>query len=177
MTIKHDGDRTKASVDALKKASLAIEDLVFAIQRVRPEQLKDAVDALNSIVKDAKYRPKSAVAKGYESSDPNKRFLIGVLPRLLQDRDLFPSNEDISEFASAALKLPMPSTAGMKRARHEIIGKVICETDLLDEKQLTDLVRALELLVGDRDRLDAMIEEKRAGAFSWNETLQALLRS
>lgn len=168
---------SKQSIDALKKASIALEDLALALKRVRSDQVLDAVDLLNAILRNARDGSDSAVARGYQSADPNKRFLIGVLPRLLQDRDLFPSNEDITEFASAALKLPMSSTAGMKRARHEIIGKVICETDLLDERQLTDVVRALEQLVGNKDRIEAMVRQKRAGQFSWNETLQSLLRS
>jgi F0F1-type ATP synthase delta subunit len=101
--------------------------------------------------------------------------LIGVLPRLLLDRDLFPSNEDIVDFAAAALRLEMTRTVE-KRARHEIIGKIVCETDTLDEQQLTDLVKALEKLVGNKDRLTKMIEKKKSGTFSWNETLQELLR-
>jgi hypothetical protein len=165
------------SLSSLKKASIALEDLALALQRVRPDQLMDAIEVMNQVIMTGSPRTQSAVARTYESEDANKRFLIGVLPRLLQDRDLFPSNEDITEFATAVLRLPMTSTAGMKRARHEIIGKVICETDLLDEEKLTLVVMALERLVGNTARLDTMIREKRAGVFSWNETLQDLLRS
>ena len=164
-----------APLESLKKASIAIEDLLFALQRVRPEQLKDAIAALNWVVLDSKSHVSSTVAKSYQSSDLNKRFLIGALPRLLLDRDLFPSNEDIVDFAAAALRLEMTRTVE-KRARHEIIGKIVCETDTLDEQQLTDLVKALEKLVGNKDRLSVMIEKKKSGTFSWNETLQELLQ-
>lgn len=175
MATKRDMGDSFSKMDSLKKASLAIEDLMFAIQRVRPEQLKDAISALNWVVMDAKSHSQSAVAKTYQSTDPNKRFLIGTLPRLLLDRDLFPSNEDITDFAEVALRLQMTRTE--KRARHEIIGKIVCETDNLDEQQLTNLVRALELIVGNKDRLATMIEKKKLGTFSWNETLQELLRT
>ena len=162
-------------LDSLKKASIAIEDLLFSLQRVRPEQLKEALTAINWIITDSNAHANSTVAKTYQSSDPNKRFLIGTLPRLLLDRDLFPANEDIVDFAAVALRLEM--TRSEKRARHEIIGKIVCETDTLDEKQLTDLVKALEKLVGNKERLSVMIEKKKSGTFSWNETLQELLKT
>lgn len=175
MATKRETGESFAKMESLKKASLVIEDLMFVIQRVRPEQLKEAIGALNWVVMDSKSHSQSAVAKNYQSADPNKRFLIGTLPRLLLDRDLFPSNEDITDFAEVALHLEMTRTE--KRARHEIIGKIVCETDTLDEKQLTDLVRALELIVGNKDRLATMIEKKKQGTFSWNETIQELLRT
>jgi len=176
MATKREIVTTLTPVESLKKATLVIEDLLFAIQRVRPEQLKEALSTLNSVVMDSKSHANSAVAKSYESADPNKRFLIGTLPRLLLDRGLFPSNEDIVDFAAAALHLEMTRTVE-KRARHEIIGKIVCETDKLDEQQLTNLVKALEKLVGNKDRLAVMIEKKKSGTFSWNETLQDLLRT
>ena len=174
MATKREIGANVAPIDSLKKASIAIEDLMFALQRVRPEQLKDAISALNWVVMDSNAHSHSTVAKSYQSNDPNKRFLIGTLPRLLLDRDLFPANEDIVDFAAIALRLEM--TRSEKRARHEIIGKIVCETDTLDEQQLTDLVKALEKLVGNKDRLSVMIEKKKSGTFSWNETLQELLK-
>lgn len=176
MATKREAGFGIAPIDSLKKASIAIEDLLFVIQRVRPEQLKDAISALNWVVMDSKANANSQVAKSYQSSDPNKRFLIGTLPRLLLDRDLFPENEDIVDFAAVALRLEMTRTV-KKRARHEIIGKIVCETDTLDEQQLTDLVTALEKLIGNKDRLSVMIEKKKSGTFSWNETLQELLKT
>ncbi|KVD61557.1 hypothetical protein WI87_10545 [Burkholderia ubonensis] len=94
---------------------------------------------------------------------------------MFQDRQLFPQNEDIADFAAVALKLEMSRTE--KRSRYEIIGKVVCETDTLDDAELSTLVQALENLVGDKDKLAQMAEKKRAGSFSWNETLQELLRA
>lgn len=156
----------------LQKTSMAIDDLVWMLQKVDFRQLKDAADLLRSFLA-AEDIPLS-VAESYRSSSPNKHFLIGVLPRLFQDKGLFPQNEDIAEFASIVLKLPMSRTE--KRSRYEIIGKVVCETDTLSEAGLSSLVAALEKLVGDNDKLAQMAEKKKAGSFSWNETLQELLR-
>lgn len=164
---------TPPALEAVKKASIIIEDLMFTMQRVKPEQLRQAVATLNNLISSDLTKGHSSVARSYQSEDPNKRFLIGVLPRLLLDKDLFGSNEDIIDFAAAVLKLEM-SRSAEKRARHEIIGKIICETDSLDERQLTSLVTALERIVNNKENLARMKEEKRLGSFSWNETIQSL---
>lgn len=162
-------------LESIKKASIIIEDLMFTMQRVKPEQLKSAISTLSALVSSDLLKSSSSVAKNYQSEDPNKRFLIGVLPRLLLDKDLFNSNEEIIDFAAAALNLEMPKSAD-KRARHEIIGKIICETDSLDERKLTSLVTALEHIVNNKEHLAKMKEEKRLGSFSWNETIQDLTK-
>lgn len=155
-----------------QKASMALDDLVWAIQKINVAQLKNAADLLRvSLSEDSNT---SNVARSYKSNNPNKHFLIGVLPRLFQDRELFPQNEDIAEFAATVLHLEFSRTG--KRSRYEIIGKVICETDTLDDTKLFTLVQALEQLVGDKDKLAQMIVKKKAGSFSWNETLQDLLK-
>jgi len=151
---------------------MALDELVWSLQGIKLEQIRDAANALREVINQS--TSTSAVARGYQSVDPNKRFLIGVLPRLFQDRSLFPQNDDIADFAAAALELPMNRTE--KRSRYEIIGKVVCETDQLDERRLTTLVSALEKLVGDKERLAEMAEKKKSGNFSWNETIQELLK-
>jgi hypothetical protein len=164
-----------ATPDRLKKATLALEDMLFAFRQARMDSLEVAIEALNDLVAERSGSASpSAVARSYQSPDPNKHFLIGALPRLLLDRDLFPSNEDIVEFATAALRIDMKVE---KRARFEIIGKIVCETDTLDEQQLTGLVKALERLVDDKHRIAVMVERKKTGSFSWNETLQELLQN
>lgn len=166
------GGLVTTSAPNLKKASMAIDDLAWALQKIDIKQLKEAGDILRSTL--AMEEPTSSVARSYQSTSPNKHFLIGVLPRLFQDKGLFPQNEDIADFANAALRLEMSRTE--KRSRYEIIGKVVCETDLLDETGLTMLVQALEKLVGNKEKLAQMAEMKKTGSFSWNETLQELLR-
>jgi hypothetical protein len=161
-----------ATRDRTKRASMALDELVWSLQDIKLDQIRDAANALREIISQS--TPTSVVARGYQSVDPNKRFLIGVLPRLFQDRSLFPQNDDIADFAAAALELPMNRTE--KRSRYEIIGKVVCETDHLDERRLTTLVSALERLVGDNERLAEMAEKKKSGNFSWNETIQELLK-
>jgi hypothetical protein len=170
--------RKKTSIDdinliRLQKASMALDNLVWSLQNLKLENIKEAASVLRASVQDPEQL--SAVSQGYKSRDPNKHFLIGVLPRLFQDRHLFPQNEDIVDFAASALGLEMSRSE--KRSRYEIIGKVVCETDQLDEYRLTSLVSALEKLVGNNERLAQMAEKRRSGSFSWNETIQDLLKS
>ncbi|MEF8766010.1 hypothetical protein [Stenotrophomonas sp. A3_2] len=168
--LKSRGD--SISPERLKRAAMALEDLIFLLKHNRAENFLAVLDVVNELVEDSDSRKDSVVAS-YRSSDPNKHFLIGALPRLFLDRDLFPSNDDIVDFSNVALKIEIKAE---KRARFEIIGKIVCETDLLDEKQLTDLVRALEKLVGNKETRNSMLEKRKAGSFSWNETIQELLR-
>lgn len=166
------GELDSLSLMQLKKSSMALDDLVWTLQKVDLQQLKSLSNVFRSIL--VQDEMSSSVAQTYKSDSPNRHFLIGVLPKLFQDKVLFPQNEDIADFASSALKLEMSRTE--KRSRYEIIGKVVCETDTLDEAGLTSLVQALEKLVGNKDTLAKMVEKKRSGSFSWNETLQELLR-
>lgn len=167
-------DASLVDLEKLKRASMALEDLAFFFRNNRSEYILFASDAIQDLLsaQDAGNRS-SAVARTYQSADPNKHFLIGALPRLLLDRKLFQANEDIVDFAENALNLDMRVE---KRARFEIIGKIVCEIDTLDEKKLTDLVRALEKLVGDEKTIADMVKRKESGSFSWNETLQELLK-
>lgn len=170
--VKGRDEHGAASQDRSKKASMALDELVWMLQGVKIDQLKEAAELLRTSVDQSRYP--SAVEKEYRSIDPNKCFLIGVLPRLFQDRSLFPQNEDISDFAATALGLQM--SRAEKRSRYEIIGKVVCETDQLDEVRLSTLVKALEKIVGDKEKLALVAEKKRMGSFSWNETIQDLLK-
>lgn len=160
------------NVVRLQKASMALDDLIWTLQALNLDSIRDAANALREDLSNSDQL--SAVSQGYKSKDPNKHFLIGVLPRLFQDKSLFPTNEDIVDFASTTLGLEM-SRSFEKRSRYEIIGRVVCETDRLNEQKLTTLVSALEMLVGNNEKLAQMAEKKRCGSFSWNETIQDLL--
>lgn len=164
-------DWERKNEEQLKKASMALDDLVWTLQQLKVDQLSRAAEVLRFSLD----RDSHGFSVGHgRAGEKNKRFLIGTLPRLFQDRALFPQNEDIVDFAASALHLAMSRTE--KRSRYEIIGKVVCETDLLDESELTMLVKALDALMADKEKLAQMAERKRAGSFSWNETLQELLK-
>ena len=58
-----------------------------------------------------------------EQSVPNISALVGCLPNLFLDLDLFKTNADIAEFADAVLKIKISRFE--KKSRFEIIGIVV----------------------------------------------------
>jgi hypothetical protein len=110
----------------------------------------------------------------YISNNPNVHFLVGALPTIFSDEKLFASNQDIADFASEALSLPI--SRWEKRSRYELIGLIVCETTKLDDVRLSRLVDALSNLIGDDAKVKNLSELRRAGGMSWNDLIQKLSR-
>lgn len=103
--------------------------------------------------------------------DPNKRFLVGVLPQLFMDRGLFPANDDIAQFANTVMKIDTPHYE--KKSRFELIGTIVCRTYQLNDTELQELVKALTTLLSDKENARAIITRKR-NLFGWNTIIQEL---
>lgn len=125
-------------------------------------ELKDSLDNENKI----------KFASGYQSSNPNIHFLTGALPRLFIDKKLFPDNETIIRFAKEVLNIDVSSRA--KRSRHEIIGRIVCETESLSDNKLSTLVKSLHKITSNEFKMKKMREVRKDINFSWNETIQML---
>lgn len=108
----------------------------------------------------------------YVSKNPNIHFLIGTLPVIFSNEKFFPTNEDITEFASEALRLPI--TRWEKRSRYELIGLIVCETANLDDDRLVRLVDALSKIVSDDPDAQGLFRDRKANRLSWNEVIQKL---
>lgn len=130
--------------------------------------------AIPELVQSSFAAKESVNLRHYASKNPNVHFLVGALPVIFADDRLFPSNEDIAEFAMGALSLPI--SRWEKRSRYELIGLIACETAKLNDAGLTRLVGALSrLTAGDTQARDLM-EERRAKKMSWSEMIQRLTR-
>lgn len=162
----------KQSDGAKKRAALALEDLAFALKRIKPEQLELALVALRQSI--AATDAQDEVTP-YQSPNPNKHFLIGVLPRLLSDRKLFASNDDVAQFASETMSFSIARHE--KLAREDLIGRIVCRADALDDIGLSDLVHALGNIVNDKERIARIVAQKERGSFSWNQAIQDILSS
>ena len=114
----------------------------------------------------------SSITSKYSSTNKNKNFLIGILPNLFQDSDLFKSNLDLSDFGSSALKITI--TRPEKRSRYELIGLIICKIAALNDSELLLIVNALSQIAGDEEKMKQLEEAKKDINFSWNETIQNL---
>jgi hypothetical protein len=108
----------------------------------------------------------------FSSPNPNKNYLIGVLPNLFQDNDLFKTNIDLADFAETILKIPV--NRAEKRSRYELIGLIVCEVTNLNESDLPNLVDALSKIAGSNEKLKQIKEAKKKANFSWNEAIKIL---
>lgn len=145
-----------------------IEELSWLINSKNVPDLKE----IPNLIRNAISENTSTIAKKYTSKNQNKNSLVGVLPNLLLDVELFKTNSDIAEFSETVLKIEIPRYE--KRSRFEIIGLIVCEIPRLEDNELDALVCAIEELAGDNDKLKKIKAEKQKANFSWNETIQKL---
>ena len=99
----------------LKKTIGFIEELSWLLESRKNLDLRGTTNILKSFLNERNIR--SDFAQSYTSSNPNIHFLIGVLPRLFQDKKLFPSNATIAKFAKDVLNVPIPRFE--KRSKYE----------------------------------------------------------
>lgn len=107
------------------------------------------------------------------SAKTDVKTLVGILPGLFVDEALFPTNEDISEFALSALSISIPRW--QKKSRYELIGHIVCTANTLQGAKLSSLVAALSKEAGD-GAAKTKIEDQRQRGLSWNEVIQNLLQ-
>lgn len=155
------------------KAINLIEELNWLLDSKKGLDLKNVPDLLREIVRQDDFDTIRVFDK-YNSKNKNRNYLIGILPSLLKDEDLFKSTSDLLDFAENALKIKM-SKAG-KRSRYEYIGQIVCEVIDLNDSDLALLVDALSQLTNN-DKMNLVKEEMKKSNFSWNDTIQKLLTS
>lgn len=102
----------------------------------------------------------------------SREYLVGVLPSLFQDMELFPSRDDILDFAETVLMLK-PSRAA-RRSRTEYIGWIVCEVAISEDNRLDYLVDAFEKLLHNEKRLKEVKDSRKEPNFSWNDTISKL---
>jgi hypothetical protein len=105
---------------------------------------------------------------------PAVRLLVGVLPNFLTDEQLFPSNEDIVEFAQSALDIAI--TRWQKRSRYELIGNIVVHINEASRSKVERLMRVLELALDDKSSARQRMTSDRQSGRSWNEVIQSLVR-
>lgn len=117
-------------------------------------------------------QPRGNTAKSRKDETAN---LLGRLPSLFMDEALFPSNEDIVEFARHALEIDMPRWH--KKSKYELIGNVVCNANLLDVGRLRQLISAVERLQDSKGDARDFVTSQRKMGLSWNEVIQSMLAS
>lgn len=170
---RNKADSQKENPKRLREAAMFLEELVWLFDSKRSAALR--VPELLRYVSELRRKDSAAISglgDRYVSPNPNKHFLIGVLPRLFQDVKLFPNNEDIADFARTVLDVNV--TRYEKRSKYELIGLIVCKTNDLNDERLSELVSALVNIVGNPERLDRVIEARKNERLSWNEVIRTM---
>lgn len=98
--------------------------------------------------------------------------LVGILPQLFMDKELFEKNEDLLDFAEQILKLKAKRAGN--RSRTESIGWVVCELAKSDDCIRQDLVDALDSLLGNDEKKAQIKKDRKMPNFSWNDAIARL---
>ncbi|PWQ92007.1 hypothetical protein [Leucothrix pacifica] len=155
--------KLKHAIDFIEELSWLLESKGKLKLSEIPNILRDSSSSTESV--------KSSTRK-YVSPNPNIHYLIGVLPRLFQDTKIFPKNEDIVAFANEVLNIDINRSD--KRSRYELIGLIVCESNMLNDNALDVLVEALTKITEDTEKIRQMAKERSVVGFSWNETIRRL---
>ena len=101
--------------------------------------------------------------------------LIGVLPSLLKDNELFQSNAQLVQFAEEVLKLNI--SRWEKRSRNEIIGLIICEVEDANKEHIDVLTQWVSNILENKKKVKDLQSKAQISGnlFSWNETIQKLV--
>jgi hypothetical protein len=159
-----------SDIEAAQKALDLLQEVVWAIRSRDPEQIAGGLKHLQRTMRSTDRLGSEAPIRSDHRK--NKKALVGSMPLLLADIELFPANEDIVKFAFEALKISVPRWE--KRSRYELIGMIIMETITLSEVDLKGVARFVKDLDGGGKRLDVLKSRSRQTGFSWNETIRKL---
>ena len=113
----------------------------------------------------------------YTSSNVKEYNLIGILPSLLKDEEIFQSNSQLVQFADEVLSLSIPRWE--KRSKNEIIGLIICEVEDANKERLNILTKWSQNILNNKNTVrEYQKNAKKSGhLFSWNEAIQKLVGS
>jgi hypothetical protein len=106
------------------------------------------------------------------SINHNVNELVGVLPFLFQDKELFKYNKDIIDFAEDLFNITI--TRQNKRTRYELIGLVVTEVTTINKTTLNKLVNTLSLITNDINTLKEIKKAKQDINFTWNQAISNL---
>jgi len=148
----------------LIKTANFIEEFSWFLKSKKNINLEETVNILREITVEKH--------KENNSRNTNVNELVGVLPFLFQDKELFKYNKDIIEFAENLFKIKI--TRQNKRTRYELIGLIVTEVTTLNKENLNKLIRALSLITNDISVLKEIKNAKKDINFNWNQAISNL---
>ncbi|MDD3939857.1 MAG: hypothetical protein PHF49_04415 [Patescibacteria group bacterium] len=160
----------KNKKNKINQAINFIEELSWLLDNKKNLSLKDSVILLKELIDNENFNQLGLFSDNIRRS--NKRVLVGILPELFQDEELFKSTSEMLDFAESVLKLKVSRAS--KRSRNEYIGWIVCELSNLNDNQMISFVDSLEVIAGNEFKLKQIKEAKKQPNFSWNETISKL---
>ena len=103
---------------------------------------------------------------GQHGLESNTAYLVGVLPRMFQDKELFENNSDLTSFAKDILGLELKNSE--KKSRMELIGTIVCNISNDNSDRLDNLVSALENIMDNESKMEEVKKSRKQPDFSWN---------
>ena len=88
--------------------------------------------------------------------------LIGVLPSLLKDKELFPNNAKLAQFSEEVLSLSI--LRWDKRSRNEIIGLIICEVEDTNKQRLHQMSQCVGNIMNHKEQVKNIQENEEKTA-------------
>jgi len=153
---------------AAKRTIDLLQEIVWSIQSRSGSDLQSGIDYLQSSVSSASANKVSKKSKERQ----HLLSLVGSMPLILADVELFPSNEHIAKFALEALGIPIARWE--KRSRYEMIGMLVMLTINLSEDQLKGLSTFLGGMTTGGNKLARIKKQVNEVGFSWNEAIRSL---
>lgn len=165
---------SKVSKKELNELVNLMEEFSWVIKKYKNVDFRNVQSNLLNIINEEDFYNSNLTSfRRYKDKDSNKNYLIGVLPKFFQDKELFEKNLDLAEFAEClGIYLNNPE----KKSRYEIIGTMLCSISEMDEFSLDKFVRAIEvLLLNEHLREDIKkMRDVHKSAYSWNQVIKAL---
>ncbi|QYJ92880.1 hypothetical protein [Shewanella spartinae] len=151
------------------QAANFIEELAWLLNSKKKVDLESISELLRSQID-----PAQSVIPEVQQVNKLKHY-IGVLPFLLQDKELFRTNMDIVDFAENLFSIKM--SRNDRRSRYELIGFIVTEITKVDKDKLLTVMDALSVLTESDDKLIQFKKSRNNIDFSWNEAISKLNKS
>lgn len=152
-----------------------LEEFAWLLENKKNISLKESSKLLNELIDENLNSNNNFINKqiNFSSSNrKNKQILIGCLPELLKNTELFGKTSELLDFAESVLKIKISRSA--KRSRNEYIGFIICELSDSNDSELNSFVYAIENIVGNENKLNQIKVAKKQPNFTWNETIKII---
>lgn len=107
------------------------------------KQLVEVLENLKRILDGEDFREGTLFYDSINNQQSDLESLIGTIPFLLQNKDIFEKNQDIADFAkNLGVYIPSPE----KKKKEDIIGRIIFAIAKFDSKRISELNVAIKSL-------------------------------